>query len=259
MQGWKPTFYLSRPTHWRGFDSDCKLGTNYCSNEETTWLMEGDIAIYWRAGDLDQIHIDKFTALFYVALPDNERSYWQDNKNAKEILLEWNNREKNTAFGSRENCRAPLEYGWIEYGNILHRNITLRFKWVWNYFLSPSPLWRSLIQQKYKYPPEFTIKDLSIPKSGGLWKGICSTFLLHPATKQIALIGVWKSTGDGSSTLFWHHIWISDSSLKSRFPHLFLLALDHAATVASYSIWDGLNWTWNFSWLSPLRERDIEA
>lgn len=158
-----------------------------------------------------------------------------------------------------EIVELPKNMGGLSIGNILHRNMALLFKWVWNYFNNPPSLWRQVIQEKYRYPQSLTIGELQLPKTGGPWRGICASLLQHPQAKQLALNGIRKRVGDGSNTLFWHETWLEALPLKVRFPRLFRLALNQDATVASHAYWDGLYWAWSFSWTRQLRPRDIEA
>lgn len=167
--------------------------------------------------------------------------------------------DKNTiALVAWSILELPKNMGGLNIGSLLHRNLSLLFKWVWNYFKSPSSLWRNLIQEKYKYPQNLTLRDLSIPKSGGPWKFICASLLRHSTAKQIMMNGVRVNIGDGSSTLFWHDVWIENIPLKRKFRSLFLLAVEPNGSIASYSHWDGLKWVWSFSWTRVLRIRDEE-
>lgn len=78
----------------------------------------------------------------------------------------------------------------------------------------------------------------------------------NPSSKDIISKGIRKRVGNGLGTLFWEDLWIGDSTLKSRFPRLFLLAPFHRTSVASMGFWNGPTWEWCFTWLRDLRMRD---
>lgn len=150
----------------------------------------------------------------------------------------------------------PKDLGGLGIGNIFHRNLALLFKWVWRFFNEPNSLWRHIIKEKYNYASSLNINDLSIPHKGGPWKSLISAVMRYPMAKLIANQGIRKTIGNGTSSVFWHDIWLGQAPLKSQFPRLFRIALDNMAAVSSYALWDGLDWAWSFSWARPLRPRD---
>ena len=155
-----------------------------------------------------------------------------------------------------ETIQLPKNLGGLSIGNLLHKNISLLFKWIWRFFCEPKSLWRSVISEKYKYSSSFRIADLQIPKAGGPWRSICAKILKNSNAKSIAMNGIRYKVENGKTALFWHDIWIGDSSLKILFPRLFSIAASKNVTIESLGFWNGWSWVWAFAWSRSLRIRD---
>ena len=151
----------------------------------------------------------------------------------------------------------PKNLGGLGFGNLKIKNLGLLAKWFWRYLTDPLSLWRSLIAEKYKYGPQFTIRDISIPSTGGPWKRVCSTILSNPLSKSLIIDGFRKKIGNGLGSSFWHDSWIGNGPLKFFCPRLFLIAELKNATVADNCFWDGLRWSWALTWTRPFRPQDI--
>lgn len=59
----------------------------------------------------------------------------------------------------------------------------------------------------------------------GLWGGICDIWKLNSNIEGMALRGIRKVIGNGSSTWFWEDIWVGDRSLVEQFPRLYHISL----------------------------------
>lgn len=105
-----------------------------------------------------------------------------------------------------ETLQLPRKLGGLSLGNILHRNLSLMFKWLWRYFCEPEAMWRNVIQCKYKYPSSFRIQELKPHKQGGPWKSICASILKHEQSKELALKGIRCKIGNGENSFFWKDI-----------------------------------------------------
>jgi hypothetical protein len=63
---------------------------------------------------------------------------------------------------------------------------------------------------------------------------------------------VVKKVGDGRLTAFWTDIWISNVSLKDRFPRLFSVSSIQEAKVGSAGSWVNGRWCWAIAWRQNL-------
>lgn len=147
----------------------------------------------------------------------------------------------------------PKLMGGLNCGNLLHRNISLLFKWIWRILHEPEALWRKVISEKYG---DFIAHELTIPKQGGQWKNIVSCILKNPVAKEMLKSHIRRVVRNGAATLFWQDLWLGQSPLKNQFPRLFSIAADPKATIASLGSWHGPVWIWNFNWIRPFRPRD---
>jgi hypothetical protein len=63
--------------------------------------------------------------------------------------------------------------------------------------------------------------------------------------------------GNGKKTVFWLDTWIDNYCLVEHFPNLFHLSNDKKANIDKMGMWEGYEWIWLFSWIRPLRGRNI--
>lgn len=130
------------------------------------------------------------------------------------------------------------------------------FKWVWRYLTEPSSLWRSTIQIKFGYGDLFTANNLEIPKTGGPWRGICSSIIRHSKGNTFLTENIRRRIGNGDETLFWHDLWIGSSPLKITHPRLFRISTLPNGVVRSFGFLNDFKWVWSFSWARILRPGD---
>lgn len=146
--------------------------------------------------------------------------------------------------------------GGLDISNLLHHNISLLFKWWWHFITEPNALWRKVVHDKYGYGAPFSLTDIVVPSNGGPWKHICSSILHAHNVKPLVATCVGKRVGNGSSTLFWHDLWVENSPLKITFPRLFLLSTIPNSLIISMGFWNGPQWALSFEWKHNLRPRD---
>lgn len=143
----------------------------------------------------------------------------------------------------------PKILGGLNYGNLLHRNISLLFKWIWRFLHHErKAIWRKVIMEKYGYTSTLLAHNLISPIQGGPWKSICASILKHPVASGLLKLKIRKVVGNGSKTLFWTDLWLENVPLKSRFPRLFSISKSPLAYISSLGSWSGHSWTWNFTW-----------
>ena len=162
------------------------------------------------------------------------------------------------AMASWKLLELPKFWGGLNCGSILHRNLSLLFKWVWRFINEPQALWHKVISDKYGYSPIFLHHELTVPRQGGPWRNICATILKHPMTKNMLQSSIKRRVGNGATALFWLDQWLGDSPLKNRFPRLFRIATKPNANILSCGQWEGSKWRWDISWCRDFRPRDEE-
>lgn len=173
-------------------------------------------------------------SLYYMSIFPIPKSVIEKiNKIQRQFLWSGEKGKKSLSLVAWNIVELPKSLGGLNLGNIYHRNLALLYKWIWKFFSDPSPLWRQIVWEKYKYPQTFTIHDQKTQKQGGPWRNICNAVLKNPTSKTLAFQGWRMLIGDGADTLFWHHVWIGPKPLKILFPRLFLLAAHKSASIAS--------------------------
>lgn len=150
----------------------------------------------------------------------------------------------------------PKLFGGINCGNLLHRNISLMFKWIWRFLNELDALWRNVIHLKYGYSPRLVAHELSIPTKGGPWRNICVSLLKHPTINEMLKSNIRRAVGNGLHIMFWQEVWLGHAALKNRFPRLYSITLNRHATISSLGYWSGPDWYWNFSWKRSFRPWD---
>lgn len=235
------------------------MGTSITMNEGQTSHMEGENAILGWSININQSITLQFLPIYYMSLfPVPKGVIDSIIKIQRQFLWNGDNEKKLFPLISWQVMELSKQIGGLGIGNILNRNISLLFKWWWRYLTDPQALWRKVILLKYGYFPPTSLNDFIIPTKGGPWKDICSSILQKSNVKTLILSCVRKGVGDGSSTLFWHDLWVGDSTLKALYPRLCLLTLNPNSTVATMGFWDGLIWTWTMTWRRDLRSRDLD-
>ena len=180
------------------------------------------------------------------------------NRLQRQFLWSGNVGKSSIALASWEILELPKLFGGLSCGSLLHRNLSLLFKWLWRYLHEPHALWHKIISEKYGYSPSFTHYNLKIPSHGGPWKGICASILKHPVTKNILQTSIKRRVGNGKAALFWLDHWVGEAPFNTCFPRLFSIANNPLSTIFSCGYWDDLSWKWSLNWCRSFRPRDLE-
>ena len=98
---------------------------------------------------------------------------------------------------SWEKVVLPKLLGGLNCGNLLHKNISLLFKWLWRFLNEPLSLWRNVIQIKYGYPSTLLPHEFTAPSRRGPWRNICMGILKHPLSQDILKTKIKKIVGNG--------------------------------------------------------------
>lgn len=143
------------------------------------------------------------------------------NKLQRQFLWSGETGKSYSALVAWDKVALPKQLGGLNCGNLLHRNISLLFKWIRRFLNEPDALWRNVIQAKYGYVPSLIPHMLTATPRGGPWHSICAGIINFPATREMMKSHIKRIAGNGANTYSWHEIGLGEAPLKSRFPRLF--------------------------------------
>jgi hypothetical protein len=130
-------------------------------------------------------------------------------------------------------------------------NLSLLAKWKWRFLNVDCDSWKLVLQAKYG---DLTGSlhnqqlDNNVRMASVWWKDIVNL----EANDRWFSNTVVKKVGDGRLTAFWTDIWISNVSLKDRFPRLFSVSSIQEAKVGSVGSWVNGRWCWAIAWRQNL-------
>ncbi|GKA91038.1 hypothetical protein Tco_0812908 [Tanacetum coccineum] len=141
--------------------------------------------------------------------------------------------EKKITWVKWKKCLASKKLGGLGVGSIFALNIGLLFKWIWRFLCHPNDLWDRLI--KILFGSNRGINDESAYYSSySSWSAILSS-VKRIKKKCMDLISFCnRKLGNGTSTRFWDDIWCGESTLKSKFPRVYMLDNDRDCIVANW-------------------------
>ena len=180
------------------------------------------------------------------------------NKLQRQFLWSGETGNSYMALVSWEKVVLPKNFGGLNCGNLLHRNISLLAKWIWRFINEPQALWHKIIKAKYGYHPILLPYDLEAPLRGGPWRNLCGSILKHPIASGMIRSKIRRSVGNGSNILFWQEVWLGPRALKAQFPRLFKISILPNGVISEFGSWTDNAWAWNFQWTRPFRSRDFE-
>jgi len=119
--------------------------------------------------------------------------------------------------------------GGLGVPDLRNLNLCLLSSWIFRYHLDSSPIWRQIVDYKYK-----TEKPnlLCCPDSNAspFWRGVLWAI-------RAAKMGIRWTVGNGHKIRFWEDIWFGNSSLATQFWPLYIINEQHGKTIAE--VWDG--------------------
>ncbi|GJZ71370.1 RNA-directed DNA polymerase, eukaryota [Tanacetum coccineum] len=139
-----------------------------------------------------------------------------------------NTLERKIAWLSWDKVLASKKNGGLGVSSFHALNHTLLLKWVWHFLSQDGSLWYRVIQALYG--PSL---ELHPSNHSSIWFSILRENRLLNSKGFDFGARCKKRVGDGQSTRFWHHNWVSEIPLRVRFPHLFALDTNKEASVAS--------------------------
>ncbi|KAL9683503.1 hypothetical protein QQ045_015325 [Rhodiola kirilowii] len=179
--------------------------------------------------------------------------------------------QRNFLWGSTESRRKihyvnwskvtrPKKFGGLGSQGMVDMNLALLAKWWWKLVIGKGGLWRRMVLEKYNIKRPHATDEVAIPqhKLSKTWKDIIKSV---QGNSEIALAfkkGLKLKLGNGSSTSFWHDVWLGDKSIKAQYPKLFLLAINNSASVREMGSWMGGDWIWQLIFRRTLFQWEAE-
>ena len=80
------------------------------------------------------------------------------------------------------------------------------------------------------------------PRGAGPRRAICNIWKLNKEVEQVCRNGIRIVVGNGEATLMWEDLWISNETLKCKFPRLYSLCIQKHMKINDYGLWDELTW-----------------
>ncbi|XP_071728391.1 uncharacterized protein [Rutidosis leptorrhynchoides] len=126
-----------------------------------------------------------------------------------------------------ESVISPYEVGGLNIGSLKSKNLALLGKWWWRFKIETNSLWVKVIRSIHGDCGGLSLRDDSRHSSRlGTWRNIVNACFFLDDINIPFRNSFMKSIGDGSSTSFWHEVWIGDKSLRESFPMLFRLEVE---------------------------------
>ncbi|XP_071728393.1 uncharacterized protein [Rutidosis leptorrhynchoides] len=126
-----------------------------------------------------------------------------------------------------ESVISPYEVGGLNIGSLKSKNLALLGKWWWRFKIETNSLWVKVIRSIHGDCGGLSLRDDSRHSSHlGTWRNIVNAGFFLDDINIPFRNSFMKSIGDGSSTSFWHEVWIGDKSLRESFPMLFRLEVE---------------------------------
>ncbi|GJX95486.1 RNA-directed DNA polymerase, eukaryota [Tanacetum coccineum] len=136
--------------------------------------------------------------------------------------------DRKITWAASDKVLASKKNGGLGVSSFHALNRALLLKWVWRFISQDASLWFRVIQAVYG--SSFDLHSVNQPS---IWCSILREVHLLKSKGFDFITHCKKRVEDGHSTRFWYDNWISDQSLRDRFPRLFALEMDKEATVVA--------------------------
>ena len=122
----------------------------------------------------------------------------------------------------------PKVYGGLGVGNLVRRNKSLLFKWLWRFPLETDALWYAVIKSKYGLHANQWDSGINhMVTYRNPWKFVSS---LYGEFHSLVAFKV----GNGTKLRFWEDVWRGDVAFQIRFPSLYRLSINHNGSIAEF-------------------------
>jgi len=151
----------------------------------------------------------------------------------------------------------PKHAGGLGIGSLRDKNTTLLFKLLWRFGLEESSMWKDVIKSIHNTNCSKLLLQAPIPGAATTWSWIVNHCVRNNKLQDIVNEQSLVLIGNGKKTMFWLDCWLNNHCLAEHFPTLFQLSNDKVVSIAKMGMWEGYEWIWFFSWIRPLRGRNI--
>ena len=132
----------------------------------------------------------------------------------RDFLWEGCDSEKGDHLVAWKKACLPKVYSGLGLGELIRRNKSLLFKWLWRFPLEKDALWYSVIKSKYGLNEnQWDSERNHLVTHRNPWKFISSLY-------REFLSCVAFKVGNGTNVRFWEYVWRDDIVFKFRFPSL---------------------------------------
>jgi hypothetical protein len=118
-------------------------------------------------------------------------------------------------------------------------------------------MWKDVIKSIHNTNYSKLLLQAPIPGAATTWTQIVNHCVKDNRMQDIMNEQSLVLIGNGKKTMFWLDCWINNSCLAEHFPNLFQLSNEKEASIDKMGMWEGYEWIWVFSWIRPLRGRNI--
>ncbi|KAA0039770.1 LINE-1 retrotransposable element ORF2 protein [Cucumis melo var. makuwa] len=141
---------------------------------------------------------------------------------------------------------SSKEKGGLGISRLKDTNFALLTKWLWRYIHEDSPLWKKIINAKYRSLSKGDIPCVcNHSSSRSPWFSICKG--LEWFQRHVS----WKIK-NGRSFSFWHSHWHQNSPLSSHYPRLYALSTNKESSIRD--MWNNTLMDWDLNPRRQLRE-----
>ncbi|XP_071695870.1 uncharacterized mitochondrial protein AtMg00310-like [Rutidosis leptorrhynchoides] len=162
-----------------------------------------------------------------------------------------NNSTKKMSWIKWEKILAPFDKGSLNVGSLKAFNLALIFKWRWRYLTCPDDMWVQII--KSIHGPSFeSLRD----GTSCVWSNIVSTCSKCVSDRLLPSDTLKMGVGNGTSIKFWLDLWVGNTTLATKYNHLYHLDRNPSCSIADKIAQGGWIWSWT---RSNLGSRNQEA
>jgi len=141
-------------------------------------------------------------------------------------------------------CR-PREQGGLGLREIRKFNHALLAKWRWRCISQEEGRWKEILVSKYGLEPGNAQTPVKL--QSWWWRDLSKVCKEGGGKGRFQEELSWE-LGGGDKVKLWEEVWVGSNDLKSMFPRLYSLSLNHGQTVGEVGVWINSEWRWSLGW-----------